>query len=104
MIRVIISLRMASPKNHLGIYELAFNSPEWDQISDIAKEILVNLLGDDQHKRMTSSQFKNHPWIAEAVAPSKPLPSVRGTIRSYRYVSFTFGSSYINPLGTTTKY
>lgn len=55
-------------------------------ISDTAKEILVNLLGDDQHKRMTSTQLKNHPWIAGAVAPDKPLPSVRGTIRSYRFL------------------
>lgn len=70
-----------------GIYELAFNSPEWDMISDTAKDILTNLLGEDQHKRMTSTQFKNHPWIAGAVAPDKPLPSVRGTIRSYRSVS-----------------
>jgi hypothetical protein len=36
----------------LGIYELAYNSPEWDDISDNAKDLISNLLQDDPNKRL----------------------------------------------------
>jgi len=69
-----------------GIYTLAFNSPEWDDISTVAKELIVNLLQEDQNKRLTAGQLVKHPWVASSeTLSSKPIHhTVRGTIKSYR--------------------
>jgi len=69
-----------------GIYNLAFNSPEWDDVSVIAKELIINLLQEDQNKRLTTTQLLKHPWISSSETLSnKPIhSSVRGTIKSYR--------------------
>eukprot|EP01128_Nolandella_sp_AFSM9_P005461 TRINITY_DN2637_c0_g1_i1.p1 TRINITY_DN2637_c0_g1~~TRINITY_DN2637_c0_g1_i1.p1 ORF type:complete len:316 (+),score=67.26 TRINITY_DN2637_c0_g1_i1:503-1450(+) len=67
-----------------GIYELAFNSPEWDDISDDAKEIITNLLGPDGNSRYTSTALKKHLWISGPNAPQRILTNnIQATVRSY---------------------
>jgi len=69
----------------LGIYDLAFNSPEWDEISTIAKDLIRNLLDDEPSKRLMATELKTNAWVTGRNAPKRALTnniqaSVRGTM------------------------
>ena len=71
----------------LGIYELAFGSPEWDEISDTAKDLITVLLDKDPSKRPSASQLKKHPWVSGGKAPQRTLTNnIHRTIS--RYIEF----------------
>ncbi|KAL3913369.1 MAG: hypothetical protein SGILL_006519 [Bacillariaceae sp.] len=56
---------------------LEFPSPEWDDISDEAKDFVTKMLQRDPQNRPTAEQALEHPWIAKHVVPPgipKPLP------------------------------
>jgi serine/threonine protein kinase len=40
-----------------------FPPPTWDNISQEAKDIIINLLVVDPSKRMSCEQLLKHPWI-----------------------------------------
>ena len=42
-----------------------FPSPEWDTVTDDAKDLIVKLLSIDPRKRFTSDQALAHPWISQ---------------------------------------
>jgi len=68
-----------------GIYELAFNSPEWDEISTVAKDLIRNLLDDEPSRRLNATELKNHAWVSGRNAPKRALTnnihaSIRGTM------------------------
>lgn len=68
-----------------GIYELAFNSPEWDNISSNAKELISNLLQDDPSKRNTAASLIKHPWLQGIGTSRDPLgANLKGTIKNFR--------------------
>jgi serine/threonine protein kinase len=56
---------------------LEFPSPEWDAISDEAKDFVSRLLERNPDKRPSADQAMHHPWIAKYIVPPgipKPLP------------------------------
>uniref|UniRef100_A0AAX7TDK8 non-specific serine/threonine protein kinase n=1 Tax=Astatotilapia calliptera TaxID=8154 RepID=A0AAX7TDK8_ASTCA len=56
----------------LGQYE--FPNPEWADVSEEAKQLIIQLLKTDPSERMTIGQFMNHPWISQSmVVPQTPL-------------------------------
>jgi len=57
----------------MGIFELDFPSPDWDDISDTAKDIIRNLLSEDPAARMTATQLKNHNWTTGQNVSRKKL-------------------------------
>uniref|UniRef100_A0A3B3QW04 non-specific serine/threonine protein kinase n=1 Tax=Paramormyrops kingsleyae TaxID=1676925 RepID=A0A3B3QW04_9TELE len=60
----------------MGQYE--FPNPEWDDVSEEAKQLIRQLLKTDPSERMTISQFMNHPWINQSMAvPPTPLHTTR---------------------------
>ncbi|KAF3856414.1 hypothetical protein F7725_017137 [Dissostichus mawsoni] len=60
----------------LGQYE--FPNPEWADVSEEAKQLIVQLLKTDPNERMTIGQFMNHPWISQSmVVPPTPLHTSR---------------------------
>ncbi|XP_053171763.1 MAP kinase-activated protein kinase 2-like isoform X1 [Scomber japonicus] len=60
----------------LGQYE--FPNPEWAEVSEEAKQLIIQLLKTDPNERMTIGQFMNHPWISESmVVPPTPLHTSR---------------------------
>jgi len=68
-----------------GIYELAFNSPEWDDISMNAKELITNLLQDDPTKRHTANTLLKHPWLQGIGTSRAPLgQNLKGTIKNFK--------------------
>jgi calcium-dependent protein kinase len=48
-----------------GVFE--FRSPEWDPISDLAKDFIRNLLQKDPAKRLTPQSALDHPWFVAAL-------------------------------------
>ncbi|XP_068172046.1 MAP kinase-activated protein kinase 2-like isoform X2 [Antennarius striatus] len=60
----------------LGQYE--FPNPEWVEVSEEAKQLIIQLLKTDPNERMTIGQFVNHPWISQSmVVPPTPLHTSR---------------------------
>uniref|UniRef100_A0A3B3DDW0 non-specific serine/threonine protein kinase n=1 Tax=Oryzias melastigma TaxID=30732 RepID=A0A3B3DDW0_ORYME len=55
----------------LGQYE--FPNPEWAEVSEEAKQLIIQLLKTDPSERMTIGQFMNHPWIS-VCSRSQSLP------------------------------
>jgi calcium/calmodulin-dependent protein kinase I len=60
-----------------------FPSPYWDPISDMAKELIRNLLILDPTKRWDSDKILAHPWIVGEKTPRKQLPNVTNKIREF---------------------
>jgi len=70
-----------------GIYELAFGSPEWDEISQTAKDLISSLLDKDPAKRFTATQLKKNPWVSGGKAPQRTLTNnIHKTLS--RYIEF----------------
>ncbi|XP_053577082.1 MAP kinase-activated protein kinase 3 [Bombina bombina] len=60
----------------MGQYE--FPAPEWNDVSEEAKQMIQFLLRTDPTERMTVTQFMNHPWINQSMAvPPTPLHTAR---------------------------
>jgi len=64
-----------------GSYE--FPSPQWDDISSYAKDLITNLLQVDPKKRFNADQILKHPWIVGDVTPRKSLPIVATKIKEF---------------------
>ncbi len=60
-----------------------FPSPQWDNISDMAKDLISRLLVVDPKKRLTAEEMLKHPWIMGEKTPRKGLPEVSNKIREY---------------------
>ena len=49
-----------------------FPSPDWDGISDKAKDFICSLLKRDSSKRLTAKEALNSPWITEYAGVKEP--------------------------------
>jgi len=73
------------PEN--GIIELEFPSPEWDMISDVAKDIIAKLLVSNPEIRPTAEEALRHPWFKDVETikmPLKPLFRTMNTLKRYQ--------------------
>ncbi len=62
--------------------KLDFPTPEWDTISDEAKDFVRYLLRRDPYERPTAAEALKHPWVSQHVVepgipPSRPFLSRR---------------------------
>ncbi|XP_048879396.1 MAP kinase-activated protein kinase 3 [Brienomyrus brachyistius] len=65
-------------KRRIRMGEYEFPKPEWADVSEEAKNIIIQLLKTDPSERMTITQFMNHPWINQSMAvPPTPLHTTR---------------------------
>jgi len=61
-----------------------FPSPMWDEISAEAKDFIAKIFVVDVKARLSVTECLDHPWLAlEAEKLSKPLPSVRGHLKTF---------------------
>ncbi len=42
-------------------------SPDWDEVSNLAKDFISNIIVVDPKNRMTASQAYEHKWLSESV-------------------------------------
>eukprot|EP01130_Rhizamoeba_saxonica_P012150 TRINITY_DN5103_c0_g1_i1.p1 TRINITY_DN5103_c0_g1~~TRINITY_DN5103_c0_g1_i1.p1 ORF type:complete len:306 (-),score=71.22 TRINITY_DN5103_c0_g1_i1:35-952(-) len=66
-----------------GIFDLEFPSPDWDNISSNAIELLTNLLDSDPSKRVTIEELQAHRWITGETASNKNLNKTINTLQKY---------------------
>ena len=45
--------------------QVCYDGPEWEAVSDEAKDFLSKLLDRDYNTRMTAAEGLQHPWIAK---------------------------------------
>lgn len=45
--------------------QVCYDGPEWEAVSDEAKDFLAKLLDRDCNTRMTAAEGLQHPWIAK---------------------------------------
>jgi len=64
-----------------GNYE--FPSPQWDPISDYAKDLIKKLLVVDPSKRLNAEGILKHPWVVGDVTPRNNLPTVTAKIKEF---------------------
>lgn len=64
-----------------GQYE--FPSPYWDDVSDMAKDLIRNILVVDPKKRLTAEEIYNHPWVSGEKTPRTELPNVTDKMKEY---------------------
>lgn len=65
----------------IKLAQFDFPSPQWDQISDIAKDLIKSLLKADPSQRFNADQILKHPWVVGIVTPRKQLADVSTKIR-----------------------
>ena len=63
--------------------EFDFPSPYWDQVSDIAKDLIKKILVVDPTKRLTAQQILEDPWMVGEKTPRKQLLSLTDKIKSF---------------------
>lgn len=42
-----------------------FNTPQWEPISDTAKDLVQRMLAVDQNRRITIHEILSHKWVRE---------------------------------------
>ncbi|KAJ3307019.1 hypothetical protein HDV03_003346 [Kappamyces sp. JEL0829] len=57
----------------------AYFSPDWDEVSETAKDFISSLIQVDQSKRLDCDQALSHPWLALELVEKKNLVSRVGT-------------------------
>ncbi|KAL3782935.1 hypothetical protein ACHAWO_011384 [Cyclotella atomus] len=57
-----------------------FPSPDWDGISDSAKDFIRSMLKRDPTKRSTAAESLNHPWIQEMTMSTRARRNLRSSI------------------------
>ncbi|RWS11688.1 serine/threonine-protein kinase DCLK1-like protein, partial [Dinothrombium tinctorium] len=55
--------------DHILRGKFEFSSPFWDEISDSAKELIMNMLEVDPEKRYSAIEVVEHPWVAGDIVP-----------------------------------
>lgn len=64
-----------------GTFE--FPSPYWDDISDMAKDLISKLLVVNPAKRLDADGIMAHPWIKGEGTPREEMPGVLNNIRKF---------------------
>ena len=64
-----------------GTFE--FPSPYWDNISDLAKDLISKLLVVNPTQRLDADGIMSHPWIKGEGTPREEMPEVISNIRKF---------------------
>ncbi|CDW88495.1 protein kinase domain containing protein [Stylonychia lemnae] len=60
-----------------------FPSPYWDDVSEVAKDLIKSLLVKEPSLRLNAEQLLSHPWIIGDGTPRKQLPNVTQQIKEF---------------------
>lgn len=60
-----------------------FPSPHFDNVSDLAKDLITKILVADPKQRIDADGILNHPWIINQGNPDNNLPDVPAKMKEY---------------------
>ena len=60
-----------------------FPSPYWDDISELAKDLISKLLVINPKQRLDADGIMAHPWIRGEGTPREEMPQVVANIKRY---------------------
>ena len=60
-----------------------FPSPYWDDISDLAKDLISKLLVVNPQQRMDADGIMSHPWVRGENTPREEMPQVLQNMRRF---------------------
>ena len=63
--------------------EFEFPSPYWDDVSEVAKDLIRQILVVDPKKRLTAEEISQHPWVVGEKTPRTELPKVTNKIKEF---------------------
>ncbi|ESO11375.1 hypothetical protein HELRODRAFT_194833 [Helobdella robusta] len=65
--------------------QYVFDSPWWDDVTDVAKDFVSRLLLANPSERMTTSQALQHPWLTgkDKVTFKEHLPNVKDKLKDF---------------------
>lgn len=63
--------------------EFEFTSPYWDDVSDLAKDLISKLLVVNPAQRLSGDGILAHPWIKGEGTPRTQMPSVVERVKSF---------------------
>lgn len=63
--------------------QFEFPSPQWDPISNQAKDLIKGLLKVDPADRFNADKVLAHPWVKDGGAPRKHLPQSLEALRQF---------------------
>jgi len=75
--------------------EYDFPSPEWDSISNNAKDFIQKLLVKDPNKRLNAEQCIQHPWMTQQHEETPKLPRLDSALVSLKDYSKTRKTSFL---------
>lgn len=84
--------------------EFDFDDPAWDNISDLAKDLIRKLIVVDPAKRFTTDQLLAHPWVTlTASVPATPITpaidkSLGGFVKHKKAMTPKLGMSGLNQM------
>ncbi|KAF2070104.1 hypothetical protein CYY_008578 [Polysphondylium violaceum] len=67
-------------------YYLEFPSPEWDNISDSAKNLIKSLLVTDPSKRLTAEQTLKHHWVSGSNVGKQSIIGTLKTLKEFNTI------------------
>ena len=83
-----------------------FYQPEFDSVSDDAKDMIRRLLWVDKDARMTSGQVMDHPWMKTASGHAAHLKHFKANMHSYnvrrKFRGVVHGIQVLRQLGMAT--
>lgn len=86
-----------------GIFQ--FYRPEFDSVSDDAKDMIRRLLSVDKDTRMTSGEVMEHPWMKTAPGHATHLKHFQANMHSYnvrrKFRGVVHGIQMLRQLGMT---
>lgn len=62
-----------------------FHSPEWDDITDAAKDLVRKMLVVDPKKRLSVYDALRHPWIVAETNSTRELPVVTEKLKDFNH-------------------
>jgi hypothetical protein len=64
----------------------SFNDPVWDNVSDLAKDLVSKILVADPARRLKAADILKHPWMTvdDAVIPDVNLDAARDQLRRFQ--------------------
>ena len=68
----------------LSPQHLRYSEVEWQSVSDVAKDLIANMLHPLPERRPKCDEILQHTWMQKNVASDTPLPFVLNGLRKFK--------------------